>query len=267
MRELDIAEIKSCELDILKAIHAFCEENNLHYFLWGGTLLGAIRHKGFIPWDDDIDIAMPRSDFEYFIHHFKMEHFACKSCETHADYPYVHAKAYDERTKKVEYILEADRGLEIGIDVDVFPIDQFPENQLKKSEIRFRHLLITAWLSAALAYKPGKTFSNRMKNLMIFIGRSILHISPNRIARRVNHMAMRKAVGEAVIYADFNVKKPLFMKNEWFAEYELHPFEDGQFYVPKEYDAVLRRIYGDYMQLPPEEERVPHHCFHAYAEE
>ena len=121
MRIITSEELRKIQLDLLQKTADFCESNGLRYFLCGGTLIGAVRHKGYIPWDDDIDIAMPRSDYEKFISIFNrpQNYYQVMSFETNPDYAYAFAKVYDNRTilKELHY-----KGT-IGAYIDVFPAD------------------------------------------------------------------------------------------------------------------------------------------------
>ena len=121
-RITDIQELRGVQLGILDDIHAFCVDNGIRYFLACGTLIGAVRHKGYIPWDDDIDLYMPRDDYERFINEFKSVSGNCRVLDPKKEkhYYYTYAKVVDKRTLLVEP--EAD-GYRIGVYVDVFPVD------------------------------------------------------------------------------------------------------------------------------------------------
>ncbi|MFR5682857.1 MAG: phosphorylcholine transferase LicD [Clostridia bacterium] len=125
---MSLEEIKSIQLDILSQVANYCDRNGLRYFLAYGTLLGAVRHKGYIPWDDDIDIMMPRPDYMQFINSFNNEKCALRVGSHYLDknYPYVIAKVYDTSTLCKENI---DVEYSIGINIDVFPIDGLPETE------------------------------------------------------------------------------------------------------------------------------------------
>ena len=136
-REIVGEELKAIELEIMWAVHNFCEENELNYYLWGGTLLGAIRHNGFIPWDDDIDIAMTRDDFEVFLKKFNSDTYAVSYCETNPAHPFWHAKVYHKGTQKIETIhYKAD--VPFGVDIDIFVLDSYADFDAVNSSAKWR---------------------------------------------------------------------------------------------------------------------------------
>lgn len=141
-KEIKVEELKQIQLDILKFVDKFCKENNLKYFLAYGTLLGAVRHKGYIPWDDDIDIIMFREDYEKFVTTFKDVNYKVFATEVNSKYPYPFAKVGDTRTYYMEEIKDV---IDTGVNIDVFPLDYLPENRIKDI-CNKRNFLQKVWL-------------------------------------------------------------------------------------------------------------------------
>lgn len=266
MISLDITEIKKIELDLLKEIHKFCEENGIKYYLWGGTLLGAIRHGGFIPWDDDIDIIMTREDFKTFVENFDTETAGVFSCETNSLHPFPHAKVFDKNTIKQEAIwYEGDYC--IGIDVDIFLLDNVEDVDTMMKSCEKRYKIIDKMDFAKMLYNAGTTWIKRiLLNVYLFL----LRPNANKLCRQLNAMAQRYASGKTenvMLYADANIKKPLVMSRALFANRILHKFEEYEFYIPEGYHEILTKCYGDYMTPPPEDKRITHHSYNVYKKE
>ncbi|MBR6422315.1 LicD family protein [bacterium] len=261
---LSIEEHKQVQLDILKFVAGFCEKKGLCYFLADGTLLGAVRHKGFIPWDDDIDIRMPRPDYNRMRQIFNEE---CKDSHYHLvdprdnDAHHYFIKIIDTRTIKIEPEQDYSTGF-LGVDIDVFPIEGSPENEeefLKWGrEIRS--------LNKAYAYKKRPLYISVKATIGTYVKKRVhpkwcwLFLSASRIAEKVIALADRYIYGEGT-YVSFIGAGDLFrVPYECYKDYVMMKFEDAEFRVPAGYDAALTKQYGDYMKLPPIEKQVTHHA-------
>ena len=260
-KEIDIAELKKIEMQTLQAVHAFCEQRGLRYYLWGGTLIGAIRHDGFIPWDDDMDIAMPRADFEILLKEFGSEVYGISYCTLDTRHPYWHAKVYDKTTVKEEEGYYK-KGFFLGVDVDIFVLDNYAHRETVEATAKWRLHQLNRCNISLLSAKTGSL----VRKLGGIVGRCLLGMDANITACAVNKTAnsFGKDGDGWMLYADANLKKLLLLEKDWFEERVLHKFEDTQFYIPVGYDALLSTVYGDYMTPPPEDERVAHHNFTAY---
>lgn len=270
--ELTEEELKEVELEILKAVHEFCVHNNICYFLWGGTLIGAVRHNGFIPWDDDIDIAMPRDDYERFVRSFDTEKHGVYSCDVNPLYPYNFAKAFDKSTLKVEPLKTA-KEFEIGINIDIFPIDNIHSSEVPRKFLKRWERLVLMWKLSIIKYAKVNSLKRVIRNIIVFI-MDIIRLTgafnPNRISRKINALAMIDKdvqTDYCMLFAKPHIKSPITFEKSWISQFCSHKFENTEFFIPVGYDNILRACYGDYMTLPPENERVTHHTFKAYRKE
>lgn len=256
----DIHEIQRLELDILKCVADFCEENKIRYFLAGGTLLGAIRHKGFIPWDDDIDISMPRKDFERFVKMFAVRgNYKVLDISNCKNYAYPFAKVVDTRTRLLEDTNDFIDCEELGVYIDVFPMDGV-EDDLEKAKPDVRKTALYAH-RLGFAVWPRKTVSGIKKLKRIFW--ILYFLVPGRrwYYRQLSLRLSRKDFDQSrCIASSFGARaEKEIIEREAFGAYLYLPFEQYSFRCPVGYDQYLRQMYGAYMQLPPEEDRVAKH--------
>ncbi len=261
-RTVNKDEIKTIQLDILQSIHEFCQERNVRYSLAFGTLLGAIRHKGYIPWDDDLDIMMPRPDYERFVKEYQGNHphYVIQTYKNDESYFLSLAKVYDNRTEQIIFPTKT------GVFVDIFPIDGLPdtENEAKQyidkyCKLIFHDILYTCKNNA---YRSGSKLFNSIK----YIVKRILYPSRQRGIEKLDAL-INSWPYEASSYAGYAIVETGmkgYMKKAVFEDYVLVPFEGKEYYAIADYDTFLRKRYGDYMQLPPVEERVPGHAAPVY---
>ncbi len=260
MKELTLDELKRTELDILKYIDKVCEENNITYFLDSGTLLGAVRHKGFIPWDDDIDIIVLRKDYDHLFDLLKNgERYKMVWYKNEKNYVQPYGKVCDTETVVVERA-KTSTETQYGVFVDVFPIDNYPDGALARkiylAKCKFYRLL------RAKAYfsEPGSSFVGKIAAI------AVKGKDPAYFLKRLNDVASKyknkKTECARHVVATTSLAKLGY--SSWFEDGGKMQFEDAEFSVPKGYKEYLEMMYGDYMQLPPEDKRHPQHTFTAY---
>ncbi|EOU1217679.1 LicD family protein [Clostridium perfringens] len=257
MENTYLKKIQKIELDILNEVVKVCEENNIRYQLCGGTLLGAIRHKGFIPWDDDIDIAMPRKDFDKFLNIAQeklaknIEVFSYKSNKV---YPFIFAKVCNIETRVVENYLKSS-GYEVGVFIDIFPMDGVPNNRF----IREIHLKKINFYEKVLilSYLDEDYFEEKWKKIIIKIGHKL--VNRNKIHQKIQNLLRKYSFENSrMITTDIGKKrKEKLMPREVFNDTEVI-FENLEFKAPSGYEYYLECMYGDYMKIPPEDQRIQH---------
>lgn len=267
MRKLENKETKQIIFQILCAFSEFCDENNLRYYLSGGTLLGAIRHKGFIPWDDDIDVLMPRPDYDHMHKILKEKniksYYRLSSIQAGNSFlPF--AKIVDVRTYiKSKYIRDCK-----GLWIDIFPMDGLPEDKKQSNKILSKAELIKKWVIRCNAkIGPGKniwTTIIKVPTILIFK----IYNPGKKLGQKLDKIAQQYDFDSSDYIGGIAWS---LGANERMKKTDYLPVKDIEFcgrmfHAPACWDYYLTKIYGDYMKLPPEEKRVNHN-FSAYIEE
>ena len=254
MRQItDINELRQIQMGILDEVHRFCEAHGLRYFLSSGTLIGAVRHQGYIPWDDDIDIYMPREDYEQFLKTYQDPRgiYRVIDPKRESHYYYTFAKVVDRRTRMVE---DEVQGYEIGVYMDIFPVDYVTENMQERERVfRLKHLLYKIrrcklshenYLSSKLAYLCYRYLPITVRQLNRWIERLIVLPEPTDTVCNMTEAGpkLKGCFPAADIASSVDIA-----------------FEGRTYKTMVGYKDYLERTYGDYMTLPPVEQRVTHH--------
>lgn len=264
MRRLSNNEVKQLQLEIMDFIHDFCNANNLRYSLGYGTLIGAVRHNGFIPWDDDLDIIMPRPDYEIFLSSFqgKYSHLDVEDYSTDSDYISAFAKVSDNRTFAIGPNIIDDR----RIFIDIFPIDGMLDGDEANSYENLQKIMNDLRRGG----KYWKYTESIKEKFLFFIKYHIKKLKTDSLAKnfaKLHQIISKCKFGESE-YAGCLVSlygyKRERLRTEIFLKYKDIQFETRTYKCIEDYDAYLRNIYGDYMKLPPVEARVGMHYSEVY---
>ncbi len=252
MREISIDEYKKKLLVVLDEIDSFCRDNNIEYFLDSGTLIGAVRHRGYIPWDDDIDLIMAREDYEKFIQNYIMPKSSVISFHNNSAYYYQYAKVSLNNSKVEELKVPEIDGL--GINIDVFPMDGMPDTLVLRRihQDRLMFLSKTRALLLLLKRKAPSYLKPLIKWRWI-----VKHL--DNVARRYSPKCTRYC-GNIVATTVRHKEIP----GECFAKSIPHEFEGKYYPIPVGYDLYLTLLYGNYMELPPVDRRCTSHTIKAY---
>lgn len=263
MRKLSIEEAKKLELDILDFIDSFCKEHGINYCINYGTLIGAIRHKGFIPWDDDIDLSMTRENYEKFIQLFseKQSRYKLLSLETDDQYFNNFIKIVDPTTKIID--TRNTKTYDSGVFIDIFPMDTF--NDTKVVDICYK--LESFKLLSFSKHKNIVYGDSKLKDLIRTLFWLLLRpISPRFFAHQIEKQIQKYKVkdGKYIAFIPSKLKEKEVFTKETFEDLIEVPFEHRTLSAPKQYDVILKQYYGDYMTLPSKEKQIYIHEFEAY---
>ena len=260
-----LRKVQLAQLEIGKEIKRVCDENGIKYFLDSGTLLGAIRYKGFIPWDDDMDMGMLREDYERFIEiapkELKPEYFL-QTWKTDKSYPYAFAKIRKKGTVFIEAVSQKTNAHN-EIFVDVFPYDIYPDDETVRTKLTKKIMLLkySLWMKDGMTpWLRHKSVLDRLLVKAKYVPHyfyALTHSRDAMIAEYEKLMPMHNAE-TSKYYVEQSGGTPFgkwIIPTECFKDFIEVKFEDTMFLVPEKYDLYLKTVYGDYMQLPPVEKR------------
>lgn len=261
---LQLEDIKKISLDILKRVAKICDDNGFRYVLAYGTLIGAIRHHGFIPWDDDIDIQMPRPDYDRFLHYMDTHKNELGNLRafnrTNTKYYWYGITRVCNTDYEIHKNNERDCGM--GVFIDVYPLDGVGIKYEDAVELLRKTGKIHFKLYWASVLKVKYSFIHPRSSLRLLLARIL---GSKFFIRKIDRI-IAKCDYDSSNYlglAAWDASPQIYNKN-FFDDRIKVRFDDTEFYAPKEYDYILRMTYGDYMKLPPKSEQVAHHGYVAF---
>ncbi len=265
MKELTLQELKDIEFNLLKIFHAFCKQHNIRYFLSNGTLLGAVRYKKFIPWDDDVDVLVPREGYDRLIQLFQdSDRYRLFAFEKNKKYGYPFAKLCDMTTRKEEF--NTDNGMELGVDIDIFPMDYWDDDleEARKEAARISKLMSRLSLSkrskSTVVHPVKRLYQNALIVSAKLLGSKYFIGKIQKEACKPAQQGSRYIGAKSwCVYGARDI-----IPAEAFREAVDIEFEGELFPAPVGYDAYLTCLYGDYLPEPPKEKQKTHHLFKAY---
>ena len=248
-KHLTREELLASQFAMLKEIHNTCVKQGLTYFLAYGTLIGAVRHKGFIPWDDDVDIMMPLCDFEKLRKTYNSDRYFITDCFRDKRHRLCFPRIYDGFTCR------DNNDSTLGVYIDIYIIHGAPNNQKERAEhvlrimkLRKRIDFISKWRGRIARHLFPSLWNQYESRLCSFLCRRLYYV-----------LCRYKYENSKVVYPYSGEGLTDLIWKDFFDDITLVDFNGNKFYAPKRYHDVLSTTYGDYMKLPPEEERRPYH--------
>ena len=263
-RQLNEEEIKEVELGVMDYIHNLCQKENINYSLAYGTLLGAVRHKGYIPWDDDVDISLKRDEYDKLYQAVLRDNdpiYKVASWENDARYPYPFYRVYDARTVYENNYIEND--IDLGICVDVFPFDYYADVNKEMVKLDTYRRLSVYTLYGIHSKNAG--LKNIIRYLLVLVFRLTRVKTWNK---KMNLLSMQANDSDSIDYLMENKRTSTKFEKTLLDKVMDSPFEDRIYKIPEASHQILSAIYGDdFMEIPPVEKRVKHDDFVAYIKE
>jgi lipopolysaccharide cholinephosphotransferase len=267
LNQKQIEQLREKELELLRQFISVCDKLHLKYFVAEGTLLGAVRHRGFIPWDDDIDVGMLRSDYEFFLKQgqdYLPEGVFLQTHETDPEYMHCFAKLRNSNTTFIE-LSSKDLNINHGIYIDVFPFDYYPDSRLNGMIYDLKKLLIR-YRVREVYYIPSDakiSFKNLIRRALKLVSR-LFYPTVGYAMDKQKKLFSKVKSGKRLINNGSPWGNRERIPAEWMQSTTTVQFESIDVEAPAMYDAYLKHVYGDYMELPPEGERVPHHYLYKF---
>ena len=263
-RQLNEEEIKEVELGVMDYIHNLCQKENINYSLAYGTLLGAVRHKGYIPWDDDVDISLKRDEYDKLYQAVLRDNdpiYKVASWENDARYPYPFYRVYDARTVYENNYIEND--IDLGICVDIFPFDYYADVNKEMAKLDTYRRLSVYTLYGIHSKNAG--LKNIVRYLLVLVFRLTRVKTWNK---KMNLLSMQANDSDSIDYLMENKRTSTKFEKTLLDKVMDSPFEDRTYKIPEASHQILSAIYGDdFMEIPPVEKRVKHDDFVAYIKE
>lgn len=262
INQSDIRKIQLKQLDMIKKVHAICQANGLRYIMLSGTLLGAVRHKGFIPWDDDLDIGMLRPDYEKLLKLLEqnpIEGCFLQTFQTDPHYVQPYAKLRLNHTRYVESYWQ---GIDMhqGIFIDIFPLDKIKAPGSRATELRrlmAKEITFSIWRKEkCVLHREGLKRLEAIPSSVIALlpKRALIALQDRLVIREDKHWSYVSSM----FTSNYTTGKVYYRLSD-FDGLALYDFEDTRLYGPANYDEVLSRLFKNYMELPPPEKRNSGH--------
>ncbi len=262
MGEISLRELQNKSLEIALYFKDFCNEHGLLFYMCGGCCIGSLRHKGFIPWDDDVDVFMPRDDYEklkeLWPKYANTEKYACVYADKNRVDGNLFVTIRDNETTAIKPY-QVDMDISHGVALDVLPLDGWPDGKMKRKMQVFWALVYSLYCAQTVPVNHGKAVSVAGKIALTLVPSKKLRYKLWKLAER----KMTKYPIKKCNYITELCSGPYYMKKQYpreaFDKAIWVDFEDVKMPIPQGYDVYLRTAFGDYMKLPPKEKQKPHH--------
>lgn len=265
--DLQLSEVQQIIWDIYKELKIILEKKNIHAYMLGGTLLGAVRHKGFIPWDDDIDIGIERSEYERLLSEIEAELPPYLRLDTFRNNPGEH-HYYFSRVVDTRYQMLREGSLKLRTEnvwIDIFPLDGMPDKALRR-RLHMLHLLILraryhiSCFDRVNLMRPNRPLSERIIIQFVKITKFGQRADTFRLLEKMDRCLKKYSIRDTnwVVNALGQYKFKEMFPKAYYGEGKMYPFEDTYMEGPEDADAVLTQMYGDYMKIPDDAQKGVH---------